>query len=91
MNDLENLIKFHEYVFGRNPGIMWEHLKKDPKAAVGAILDLAKNPPLQTMETGFLLGACLLYAMQTDPLGVGPMLNAMDFQLRVKKNDTRKS
>lgn len=86
MNELENLIKFHEYVFGKNPSVMWDQLNANPAEALEAILQMGSHPQLQTMETGFILGAVLMYGMRHDPLAVQPMLNAMSFKLGVKKH-----
>lgn len=89
MNEAEKIAyleKFHEYVFGKNPGVAWSHMKQSPAQALEAILTIGSSPTLQTMETGFLLGSVLLFGMEHDALAVRPMLDAMRFKLQVNKN-----
>lgn len=89
MIDIEKIQKFHEYVFGKNPAVVWGEIKKDPKIALGSVLTVAQNPLTHTMETGFILGCCLVFGLVEDPIGINQLVNSMDFELRIKENATR--
>lgn len=86
---IDTFEKFHKYVFGKDPkdsGVMWNQLKQNPVDALHSILALCSNPQLHTLETGFLMGAVLGYALQTDPLKVIPLIEGMKFQMKVREN-----
>lgn len=82
---VDKLERFHAAVFGKNAGVMWGHLQKDPHAALLALVELAKNPNHHTFETGFILGAVLCYGLQVDPLRVRPFLESFLAQVELKK------
>jgi hypothetical protein len=86
MNEIEDIAKFHEYIFGKNPAVMWEHLKQQPLSALQAILELGKNPLNHSLETGFIMGTVLMYGLKYDYLAVKKLLDAMSFEMKVKKH-----